>query len=299
VKLCLLGANGQLGQDLCAAFAEAGDQVAALTHQDLEIASPESVQQALERARADVVINCAVAHVELSENDPTRAFAVNAIGARNVARTTAALGATLVHISTDYVFDGAKRAPYVETDLPLPVNVYGDSKLAGEYLVRTSNPKHFVLRTAGIYGHHPCRGKAGLNFPEMMLKLARERGEVRVVDDEWTTPTPTIEVAQQIVTLLKRNAEFGLYHATSEGACTWYEFAKATFEITGTNVKLERARPGEFAVKVARPKYSVLENAALKRQGLNVFSDWRTGLERYLATRKQPALSSQRSASQR
>jgi dTDP-4-dehydrorhamnose reductase len=269
------------------AYHAAGFEVAALSHDDVEIASPESLNRAFERVRPAVVINTAAFHnVDKCEAEPERAFLGNAVAARNVAKACSAVGAKLVHISTDYVFDGAKRAPYVEDDAPLPLNVYGASKLAGEYFVRTNAPEHFVVRVSGIYGHHPCRAKGGLNFVEMMLKLARERDEVRVVNDEIVTPTPTVEIARQLVPLTG-TTDYGLYHATSEGSCSWYEFAKAIFEVSGTRVRLEAARPGEFAVRTPRPKYSVLENAALKRKSLNVFRHWKDGLSDYLATRQE------------
>jgi dTDP-4-dehydrorhamnose reductase len=226
-------------------------------------------------------------HVENCENAPDKAFAVNAIGVRNLAIVTRDVGATLIHISTDYVFDGRKREPYVENDAPLPMNVYGNSKLAGEYLVRALNPKHFVLRTSALYGKHPCRAKAGLNFVELMLKLGRERGLVRVVDNEVVSPTPTLDVAEQVCSLSRSNA-YGLYHATAEGSCSWYEFAREIFLIAGLNAKVEIARPGEFPAKVPRPSYSVLENQGLKKHGLNCFVPWQAGLRQYLS-KAEPA----------
>jgi dTDP-4-dehydrorhamnose reductase len=142
--------------------------------------------------------------------------------------------------------------------------------------------KHFVVRTSAIYGKSPCRGKGGLNFIELMLKLARERGEVKVVDSEFVTPTSTAEIAKQIVALSRSDA-YGLYHATAEGSCSWHEFAKEIFALTKTPVKLHVAGPNEFPAKVPRPKYSVLENNELKRRGLNVFRPWREGLSEYLS----------------
>ncbi|HEV2988492.1 MAG TPA: dTDP-4-dehydrorhamnose reductase [Candidatus Angelobacter sp.] len=287
MKVAILGANGQLGADITTAFLAEGDEVLALTHEDVEVSSLESVKKFLETASPEIVINTAAFHnVERCEDEPLPAFTVNAIGARNVAQVTDSLGVKLVHISTDYVFDGAKLSPYVEEDQPRPLNVYGNSKLAGEYFVRCTNPRHFVVRVSGIYGKHPCRAKAGLNFVEMMLKLAREREELRVVDDQRVTPTPTIEIAKQL-TLLSRTSDYGIYHATSEGSCTWYEFARTIFDLTGTKVRLEPARAGEFPTKARRPRNSVLENAALKSKSLNVFADWRTGLEDYLAHREK------------
>lgn len=291
MRIAVIGGNGQLGEDVAAAFAAEGDEVTALTHQDVEVSSADSVARCLENLRAKVVINTAAFHhVEKCESEPAAAFAANAVGARNVARASHSLGAILFHISTDYVFDGLKQSPYTEEDPAMPLNVYGNSKLAGEYFVRAENPQHFVVRVSGLYGSHPCRAKGNLNFVELMLKLSRERDELRVVNDEFVTPTPTVEIARQLV-VLSRTSDYGLYHATSEGGCSWYEFAKAIFELCGTNVKLEPARPGEFPVKVARPKYSVLENAALKKSGRNVFEHWRKGLQRYLLRDRQPAVS--------
>jgi dTDP-4-dehydrorhamnose reductase len=288
MNIAVLGANGQLGRDVAAAFSAQGN-VTSITHEQLEVASIESVRPVLEGIRPDLVVNTAAFHhVEKCESDPALAFAVNGIGARNVAQVTDSLGATLIHISTDYVFDGLKGAPYTEDDQANPLNVYGNTKLAGEHFVRTTNPRHFVVRVSAIYGENPCRAKGGLNFIELMLKLSHERPELRVVDDEFVTPTPTMQIARQLVEL-SQSSHYGLYHATAEGSCSWYEFAAAIFELTGTKVRLERARPGEFPAKVPRPKFSVLENALLKARSLNVFTDWRTGLKEYLARRESPA----------
>jgi dTDP-4-dehydrorhamnose reductase len=285
MKVAVFGGNGQLGQDVVAAFQAGGHDVASLTHYDVEISSLDSVQTVMGKLRPDVVINTAAFHhVDKCEADPALAFAVNGIGTRNVAHVTESLGAKLVHLSTDYVFDGKKKTPYTEKDTPLPLNVYGNTKLSGEAFARTINPRHFVVRTSAIYGGNPCRAKGGLNFVELMLKLAGEREELRVVDDEFVSPTPTVQIAQQLVAITGTE-RYGLYHATTEGSCSWYEFAAAIFELSRVRVRLERARPGEFPAKVARPKYSVLENAALKDAGLNLFSHWRQGLENYLATR--------------
>jgi dTDP-4-dehydrorhamnose reductase len=287
VKIAVIGSSGQLGEDISAAFIAAGDSVMRLGHDEVDVTSHESVKNVLYQRRPDVVINTAAFHhVEKCETDPALSFAVNSLGARHVAQVTDSLGATIVHISTDYVFDGKKQAPYTEQDAAAPLNVYGNSKLSGELFVRCANPRHFAVRVSAIYGSHPCRAKGGLNFVELMLKLSREREELRVVDDEFVSPTPTVEIARQVV-VLSRTSSYGLYHATAEGSCSWYEFAGAIFDLTGTKVRLERARPGEFPAKVARPKYSVLENAELKSKSLNTFSHWREGLKNYLATREQ------------
>lgn len=289
MNVVVIGANGQLGSDLVAAFTDHGDKVRGLSHGDIEISDLNSVSRVLEGLQPELVVNtAAMHHVENCEQEPEKAFAVNAVGARNLARVSRNLGAVLMHVSTDYVFDGSKGTPYVEQDNPLPLNAYGITKLAGEHFVRDTTEKHFVVRTSGLYGKSPCRAKGGLNFIELMLKLARERGEVRVVDSEFVTPTSTAELAQQLVRLGRSN-HYGLYHATAEGSCSWYEFAREIFTLTDTKVKLNAAGPNEFPAKVPRPKYSVLENRALKSHNLNGFKPWQDGLQTYLGNRIKSA----------
>ncbi|MGA2071869.1 MAG: dTDP-4-dehydrorhamnose reductase [Terriglobia bacterium] len=282
MKVVVVGSNGQLGSDVVRAFADNGDEVLPLTHADIEIADGESVTNKLRALEPSLVVNtAAMHHVENCELQPERAFAVNALGARNLARAAREIGATLVHVSTDYVFDGSKVSPYDEGDPPRPLSVYGNTKLAGEYFVRATLDQHFVLRTSAIYGKSHCRAKSGLNFIQLMLKLAKERGEVRVVDSEFVTPTATPDLARQIVAL-SRCENYGLYHATAEGACSWFEFAREIFALTNTKVTLKVAGPDEFPAKVPRPKYSVLENRGLKRLGINTFAPWQEGLRDYL-----------------
>ncbi len=284
MKVAVIGANGQLGNDVVAAFRSSGDEVFPLNHSDIELITIDSVHNRLSEIRPEVVVNtAAMHHVENCEREPEKAFAVNGVGTRNLALASRDVGAALIHISTDYVFDGSKRSPYVESDAPNPLNVYGNTKLAGEYFVRSTIEKHFVLRTSAIYGKNPCRAKGGLNFIELMLKLAKERGEVRVVDSEVVTPTSTAELGRQVVAI-SRSDSYGLYHATAEGSCSWHEFAREIFALTGTKVNLQVAGPNEFPAKVARPKYSVLENRGLKSQNLNVFRPWQEGVREYLSS---------------
>ncbi len=283
MKVAVIGANGQLGHDVVRAFSNHGDEVAPLSHADIELAEIDSVSSCLGALRPDLIVNtAAMHHVENCEREPQKAFAVNGWGVWNLAQVARELGSVLMHVSTDYVFDGAKASPYEETDLPSPLNVYGNTKLSGEYFARSTVEKSFVLRTSAIYGHSPCRAKGGLNFIELMLKLARERGEVRVVDSEKITPTSTSALAEQMFALSRSDA-YGLYHATAEGSCSWYEFAGEVFALTATKVNLQMAGPNEFPAKVPRPKYSVLENRGLKNSKLNVFSPWQDGVREYLA----------------
>lgn len=259
-----------------------------LAHEDLDIGDREAVRATLGRLEPRVVVNTAAYHnVPKCETNETEAFALNAIAPRHLARICRELGARLVHVSTDYVFDGAKRAPYVETDCPRPLNVYGISKLAGEYAVLADGGDHQVVRSSGLYGVRPCRAKGG-NFIDTMYKVAAEKPEVRVVDDEVLTPTFTADLAAQIRVLALEGPP-GLYHATNQDSCSWYEFARMIFDLGGIATPLHASSVTEMNPPVKRPFYSVLENAALKAAGLDRMRDWRAALTDYMARRAAAA----------
>jgi dTDP-4-dehydrorhamnose reductase len=284
MNIAVIGADGQLGADLCEILEKNHHAVTRLTIAHIDVADRDSVSRVLTGVSPQLVINTAAFHdLEKCEDEPAKAFEVNALGARHAALVCNDIDAALMHISTDYVFDGHKRAPYIEADTPMPLNVYANSKLAGEHFVRAIARKHYILRVSGIYGQAPCIGKKGMNFVKLMLKLSTERDEVRVVDNEILTPTATAEISRQIVKIIGSDIPYGVYHATAEGSCSWYEFAKAIFDITRPGIKFNKAAPGEFAVKVNRPEYSVLENKGLKDQGINIMRHWKEGLRDYLA----------------
>jgi dTDP-4-dehydrorhamnose reductase len=188
-----------------------------------------------------------------------------------------------VYFSTDYVFDGAKLAPYVEEDCPHPLNVYGTTKLGGEYFNLAYSRRSLVLRVSGLYGRIPSRAK-GTNFVMTMLKAAKERPDVRVVDDERLSPTPTSVIAERTVDLLEAGAE-GLYHLVSEGDCSWYEFAKTIFEALQLKTPLIPVHGDAFPSTVRRPSYSVLRNSRLEVSGLPPMPHWRDSLLDFLTPR--------------
>ena len=201
------------------------EEVIPLTHEDIEVADEGSVRKTVAPYEPEVIISTAAYHrVADCERNEIKSFKVNAIGAKNLANVCKEKNAVLVYISTDYVFDGQKGKPYIESDPPRPLNVYGISKLAGEYYIRYIWPKHFIIRTSGLYGSAKCRAKGG-NFIDLMLRLANERDEIQVVDDEVLTPTYTVDLALKIRELIQRDY-FGLYHITNNGACSWYGFAQ-------------------------------------------------------------------------
>lgn len=286
MKILIIGAEGQLGQDLCVVFADTEVHCAGRERLDIvDAAAAEAL--IVHEIKPDLVINTAAAHnVPVCEQDPALAFAVNATGSRNLAVACKNAGARLVHVSTDYVFGDGGTKPYVESDLPRPLNVYAASKVAGEHLIASVLDDHLIVRTAALYGNAPCRAKGGRNFIGTMLHLAATRPEVKVVTDEISTPTWTLALARQI-RLLAEKGEPGLYHATCQGACSWFEFAQAIFEETGTDVTLSPTTSAAFQSPVRRPTYSVLENKHAQDQGLDIMPPWRDALKDYLAIRTE------------
>jgi dTDP-4-dehydrorhamnose reductase len=284
MKVAIIGANGQLGVDLCRVLAAQKISVLPLTHRDIDVSDSGQVNRALNSVQADVVISTAAYHkVEECEKQAAQSFAVNALGPRNLALACRQKNAVLVHFSTDYVFDGAQRSPYTESDLPRPLNVYGVSKLAGEHMLRITWERHFVIRTCGLYGVAGSAGKGG-NFVETMLKKAGEGAPIRVVDDQVLTPTFTGDLAEAVSQLIRTEA-YGLYHVSAEGQCSWFEFASKIFELEKLSVDLRPVSSAEFSSPVQRPAYSVLSKQKLGSLGLSM-PRWEEGLGRYLAVRR-------------
>jgi len=280
MRITVLGANGQLGQDLISALA--GHEVQPLTRHDADVTDHDRTREILLGLRPELVVNLTAYHrVDDCETHVEQAYAVNALAVLNLVRTANELGAATAHVSTDYVFDGKSQTPYVESSAPSPLSIYGNSKLAGEYLVRTQTPKHFVIRTCGLYGRAGSQGKGG-NFVETMLKKARASESIRVVDDQITTPTSTADLARQMALVLP-TSHYGLFHMTNEGECSWFEFAKTIFEIAGLKADLSPTTSALYKSPATRPRYSVLENARLKELGLNRMLPWRNALTEYLS----------------
>ena len=282
MRVAVIGANGQLGSDICHVYKQAGHDIRELNHDKIDITEFGKCSDVLKAINPDLVISTAAMHnVEICEENPEKSFLVNGIGARNLALLSKEIQIPLVHFSTDYIFDGQKESPYFEDDLPIPLNVYGNTKLSGEIFLRNIADSFFIVRVSGLYGKAACRAKGGLNFVQLMLKLANEKDEIRVVDDEVLSPTYTISVAEQLERLTQTD-KYGVYHMVSEGSCSWYEFAKKIFELAEIDIELNVAHPDEFPVKVPRPKYSVLSNRNLEAEGLNIMPHWVEGLRRYL-----------------
>ena len=287
MRVALIGANGQLGSDIKHVYQTGGDVVYEINHDSLDIVDSNQCFDTLEKLDPSLIINTAAMHnVDICENDPQRSFLVNAIGPKNLAQVSSRLHVPLVHFSTDYIFDGNKTSPYVEDDIAQPLNEYGRSKLAGESYICSSTSSYFIVRVSGLYGHAPCRAKNGLNFVRLMLKLAKENEEVRVVDDECLSPTYTLDVAKTLRELTS-TSKYGIYHMVSDGCCSWYEFAATIFGYSKLNTKLAIAQSYEFPHKTSRPKYSCLRNNNLNNLGIRQMPHWRDALRRYLSTLNQ------------
>jgi dTDP-4-dehydrorhamnose reductase len=279
MRISILGANGQLGRDLANELA--GHDVHCFSRDDFDVTDHVRARAVLAESRPDAVVNLTAYHrVDDCESQPELAYTVNTLAVLNLVRIANDLDATLLHVSTDYVFDGASTTPYTESSDPLPLSVYGNSKLAGEYVVRSAARKYFLIRTCGLYGHAGSRGKGG-NFVETMLKKARGGERIQVVNDQTVTPTSTADLARQMAVLLP-TSHYGLFHMTNEGGCSWYEFAAAIFEIAGISADLQPSTTELYKSPALRPRYSVLENKRLKDLGLNRMLHWRAALTEYL-----------------
>jgi dTDP-4-dehydrorhamnose reductase len=286
LTVAVVGAAGQLGRDLVRAWERGrpADRLVRLTHADLDVGDLESVRRALLPVEPQLVVNATAYNlVDRAEMERDHAFHVNAVGPHNLAWVAREFGAVLVHVSTDYVFSGDLRRPYIESDPVAPVNVYGASKAAGEMLVRSTLPEHFIVRTSGLYGVGGARGKGG-NFVEAILRAAQGTEPVRVVDDQVLTPTYTGDLALQVLRLATTRA-FGTYHATSQGGCSWFDFAAEIFHQAGYHCSPARQTTAEAGRPARRPAYSVLDNRGLRELGADQMPDWREALGCYLAER--------------
>jgi dTDP-4-dehydrorhamnose reductase len=276
MKVLVTGAKGQLGTDLVLLLSDRGYEVYGYGREELDITNFDQVKRVIREIHPDVVIHTAAyTKVDLAESEPDQAFLINSYGTRNVAVVSEAVGAKLVYISTDYVFDGTATTPYNEFASTNPQSVYGKSKLAGEQFVRDLHSKFFIVRTSWVFGKH------GNNFVKTMLKLAQERDELMVVHDQVGCPTYTIDLANCVLELIQTE-KYGVYHVSNSGHCSWYEFAKAIFEEAGIEVKVNPCTTKDFPRPAPRPTYSVFEHMALKLNGFSEMRYWREALKEFI-----------------
>lgn len=282
MRITVIGSRGQLGTDLMSSLAADEHQLTGLTHQQISIEDPASIEAALEGNAPELLINTAAYNkVDQAESSPVDAYSINALGPRNLALYCQKNNIRLMHISTDYVFGLSQdqHSAYTELDAPGPLSVYGQTKLAGEYFVRAICPQHFVVRTCGLYGK---AGKIGNgNFVETMLRLGNERDELSIINDQHCTPTSTRDLSTALSRLIQTN-EFGLYHATNQGQMTWFEFAQTIFDLAGISVKTTAISTEQFNAAAERPRFSVLDCSQLERASGYSFPHWKAALKTYL-----------------
>ena len=274
MQTLLFGSKGQLGADLIDVW---NDDIRGFAHDELDICNGDATHEIVSRERPGLVINAAAfTRVDECGTNSATAFEVNAEGAKNVADAAEAVGAAVMFISTDYVFDGEKGSPYSEDDVPAPLNVYGVSKLAGEHFVRQSNPRHYVVRTSSLFGVN-----ARSNFVEAVIRKAQAGEPLRVVDDQVSSPTFTHDLAMKLQELATTDA-FGLYHITNGGSTSWYGLSAKVFELMGLEPSLTSITSEELALAARRPAFSVLENRALAEEGLAELRPWEEAIAAYL-----------------
>jgi dTDP-4-dehydrorhamnose reductase len=273
--ILVVGANGMLGRDLMALL---GGRARGVDIDDIDITSLESTERVIRAIHPSVVVNCAAyTDVDGCETNVETAMQVNGEGVAHLAMSTRTIGARLVQISTDYVFDGGKGSPYLEDDPPRPLSIYGESKLAGE-MNAAFNPEHLIVRTQWLYGLH------GKNFVETMLRLAGEKKELDVVDDQIGSPTWTVDLARSVIALIDKGCT-GIYHATNAGFCSWNGFARAIFEEAGLDVSVRGMTTDQLNRPARRPLYSTLECGKLERDAGFRPQPWRDALRLYLDMR--------------
>jgi dTDP-4-dehydrorhamnose reductase len=280
MNILIVGNNGMLGQDMARAARDAGHTVYGIDLPEIDITKSDSVRRHVAEVKPQAVINCAAyTAVDACETDRGRAFAVNAHGAGFLALAAEECGAALVHFSTDYVFDGIKSGPYIESDPVNPLSVYGKSKLEGEVLVQKNCKRSFIFRTAWLYG------TGGSNFVKTIRELAKKNSAadspLRVVNDQSGSPTYTADVCRQTFGMLG-TGHFGLYHCTSEGQCSWYDFAVEIIRTSGIRATVEPCTTAEYPRPARRPANSVLENSGLKKLGLNLMPHWKDAFASFL-----------------
>lgn len=276
MRIFLTGASGQLGKEIILQCKEQGVEVLGRSRKELDIVDRGKLVDDIRRFRPDIVINCAAYNaVDKSEDEGyEEAVKVNTRGAEVLAEVCSDTDIPLVHFSTDYVFDGKCSEPICESAAPHPLNKYGWTKLMGERAIQERCQKFYIVRTAWLYGD-------GNNFVKTMLKLSERTSELSVVYDQVGSPTYTVDLAAVVLKLIQ-TGDYGIYHATNEGSCSWHEFACEIFRVAGLDVKVNRVSSREYGSRAQRPEYSVLENARLKRLGLNEFRHWKTALADYL-----------------
>lgn len=282
-KVLITGVSGQVGQAIYEILSRDNNYELFLTNrtphieyniEELDISHERAVVSVTDRIIPDIIINCAAfTAVDLCESEEDRAYEINALGPKYLAMAAERIGAVLVHLSSDYVFDGNASKPYIESDNTSPISAYGRTKLAGEIFVKENCKKYFILRPAWVYGQ-------GKNFVKTMLWLADSGKDIRVVCDQIGSPTSATEIAKAISFLIKTES-YGIYHSSCEGSCSWYEFAVEIMKVAAKDIKVKSIATSDYPTAARRPVYSVLDNKALRERHNYLMKDWKEAFKEY------------------
>ncbi|WHX99992.1 dTDP-4-dehydrorhamnose reductase [Neobacillus sp. DY30] len=276
MRVVVTGAAGQLGKDVLLELEKKNHQAFGADRQQLDITVENDVLTYISELKPDVILHCAAyTNVDAAEENEDAAYAVNAAGTEYLAKAAKQIGAKMLYVSTDYVFDGSANEPYEVDEPTKPLGAYGRTKLAGEQLLQKHLDAFFIVRTAWVFGIH------GNNFVKTMIRLGKERGEVGVVHDQVGSPTYTVDLAQFMVELMETD-KYGVYHATNSGICSWYEFAVEIFKQAEMDVMVNPLTTDQFPRPAARPKYSVLSKKRIEQEDLKPLRDWKEALSAYL-----------------
>lgn len=281
MKILLVGKNGQLGRELNNQLSQTTHTVVSAGREEVDITDKLAVEKIIQHHKPEIVINAsAFNNTSLAEDEPGKAFEVNTYAIQNLAKSSNKAGAQFVTFSTDYVFNGSKQNTYSEDDLPSPIQMYGISKVAGEYAAASYNPQSVIIRTCGVYGGTEGSSVKG-NFVLNILKKAKEQQEIEVVDDQIVTPTYAVDLASATIALLEKKAEQGIYHLINEGHCSWAEFALEIIRLSNMSVTIKSVSMKDMKVTVPRPLYSVLANNKAKSMGIQL-PTWQDAVSRYM-----------------
>jgi len=277
-KVLITGSEGMLGSEMCQFYEQAGVNVYGVDIKEADVTKKDEIISLIVSERPDVVIHCAgYTNVDGCENNEDYAYKVNVQGTKNVCLACEKLAIPIVYFSTDYVFDGKKGEPYIESDTPRPLNIYGKTKLAGERNVKELLKKYYIVRTSWLCGHN------GKNFIEKILELSKTKKKIEVVDDQVGSPTFTEDLIKEMNRILK-SGTFGIYHITNNGICSWFEFASKIIEYAGiSGLEISPVKTEQSKRKAARPRYSKLRNYMLEQTIGNEMNSWEEGLSQYLA----------------
>ena len=276
MKVLLLGSNGQLGSDVVKVFRNSAIELIKYTREDFDV-----LKDKIDFPEVDYIVNCISYHkTDECEDFPDKAFKINSSFVYELAKYCELNDIILFHISTDYVFDGYKKSPYNEEDIPNPLNIYGISKFSGEKAIQNYLNKYFIFRVSSLFGEAGASGKGG-NFVENMINLAKKEVPLKVISDQYMVPTHTLDIARVIKFFIENQIdEYGIYHVVSEGSCSWFDFTKEIFVQIGLNYNIEKTTYKEYQTKAVRPKYSVLDNRKLYKYCK--MPHWKEALNKYL-----------------